>query len=303
MSTRSIPPAKVRRLAMLLAAENFSSITQLSNNLRISRATIRRYQQRIKELGYSFAEFSALSPSSTRTTLRKKVIQKPRSKRYTTLMSILPDVWERVSEGVADISEIWAEYKNRHPHGYGYAQFAEHFRAWRQAHGFRTALPSKWRVTHISGQDVLELKKWRRSNNRIKWAKAVAILDLNQGTPITLLCSKLEKSLRIIKRWRQTYMDNGLDALRSPLHKRQSRECLDGMKKKLDRLVEILHESPQLHGINRASWSLKTLSRAYEAKYGDPIGMSTISQYIRAQGYSFKKARRVRSEEHTSELQ
>lgn len=81
MSTRSIPPAKIRRLATLLAAENFSSITQLSNNLRISRATIRRYQQRIKERGYSFAEFSALSPSSTRTALRKKVVQKPHSKR------------------------------------------------------------------------------------------------------------------------------------------------------------------------------------------------------------------------------
>jgi transposase len=116
---------------------------------------------------------------------------------------------------------------------------------------------------------------------------------LNQGTPITILCSKLEKSLRVIKRWRKAYIENGLDGLRSPQHRRQSQEKLEEMKKKRDRMVEILHESPQLHGINRASWSLKTLSRAYEAQYGEPIGMSTISEYISAQGYAFKKARRV----------
>lgn len=112
MSTQSIPPAKVRRLATLLAADNFSSITQLSSTLRISHSTIRRYQQRIKALGYSFAEFSKLSPLSTRTALRKEIIQKPRSKRYLTLMSILPDVWDSVSEGENNIYDIWGHIKN-----------------------------------------------------------------------------------------------------------------------------------------------------------------------------------------------
>jgi hypothetical protein len=111
--------------------------------------------------------------------------------------------------GEANLRESWTEYRNRYPHGYGYSQFTEHFRAWRQVHGFRTTPSSNWRVTHILEQDVSELKKWRRSNNRIKWAKSVAILDLNQGTPITILCSKLEKSLRVIKRWRKAYIENG----------------------------------------------------------------------------------------------
>lgn len=293
MSTRSIPPAKVRRLATLLAAENFSSITQLSNTLRISRATIRRYQQRIKELGYSFAEFSKLGPSSTRTALRKKVIQKPRAKRYITLMSILPDVWDSVSEGENNIYDIWVAYKKRHPNGYGYSQFAASFHLWRQAHGFRAALPNKWCISHISDQDIVELKTWRRSNNRIKWAKAVVILELNKGAPVTFLCSKVEKSRRIIQRWRQSYIEKGLEGLRSQKHKNFSQETLDEIKQKSDRIVEILHESPQLHNINRASWSLKTLAHAYEAKFGDSIGMSTISEYLRAKGYSFKKARRV----------
>jgi len=48
-----------------------------------------------------------------------------------------------------------------------------------------------------------------------------------------------------------------------------------------------------IYGINRASWSLKTLSHAFEKKHGATIGISTISEYIHSQGYSFKKARKV----------
>ena len=158
---------------------------------------------------------------------------------------------------------------------------------------YELASRTKWRIAHVCAGDVAELKKWRRSNDRIKWAKAVVILDLHQGIAITNLCSKLEKSQRVVKRWIKAYTENGIDGLRSPHPRHQSPEKLEEMKKKRDRMVEILHESPQLHCINRASWSLKTLSRAYEAQYGEPIGMSTISEYISAEGYAFRKARRV----------
>ena len=222
MPAWSIPLAKVRRLAVLHAAESVPSISRLSKILSISRTTIRMYRRRIQESGYSFADFRALSPKETRVVLRQHVIGKPRPERYTTLLSILPEVGRLVFEGEANLRESWKEYRNRYPHGYGYSQFTEHFRAWRQVHGFRTTPSSKWRVTHILEQDVSELKKWRHSNNRIKWAKAVAILDLNQGTSITTLCSKLEKSLRVIKRWRRAYIENGLDGLRSPQYRRHS---------------------------------------------------------------------------------
>jgi hypothetical protein len=64
-------------------------------------------------------------------------------------------------------------------------------------------------------------------------------------------------------------------------------------KGKRDRIIQILHETPQIHGINRASWSLKTIVQAYEKQYCESIGKSTISEYVRAEGYTFRKARRV----------
>jgi hypothetical protein len=55
----------------------------------------------------------------------------------------------------------------------------------------------------------------------------------------------------------------------------------------------LLHETPQLHGINRAAWGIKSLAEAYCRAYGSPIGKSTVSAYIRQQGFAFRKARKV----------
>ena len=74
---------------------------------------------------------------------------------------------------------------------------------------------------------------------------------------------------------------------------RQGPERIAGMKQKRDRIIGLLHETPQIHGINRASWSLNTLARAFGKKYGETIGKSTLSEYVKAEGYTFKKARRV----------
>jgi hypothetical protein len=73
---------------------------------------------------------------------------------------------------------------------------------------------TRWRVIHIREEDVAELKKWRRSNNRTNWAKAVVILDSHKGTALTGLCTKVEKSLRLVKRWLVAFGKKGIDGLR-----------------------------------------------------------------------------------------
>jgi transposase len=151
----------------------------------------------------------------------------------------------------------------------------------------------KWRALPLSQEDMLELKKWRRSNDRTKWAKAVVLIDSHQGERPRDLSSKVEKSPRLVKEWVETYMQRGLRALCVHPTKRQSPEILASIKEKRDRIIEILHEAPQIHGINRASWSLKALAGAFEKQYGESMGKSTISDYVRAEGYRFRKARQV----------
>ena len=150
-----------------------------------------------------------------------------------------------------------------------------------------------WRVTHVSEEDLVELKKWRRSNNRTNWAKAVVVLDSQGGAELKSLNSKVEKSIRLLKRWLVAYKENGMDGLRGMEIRNVNPDKVMEMETKRDRIIEVLHESPRLHGINRASWSLGTLARAYERQYDESIGKSTISEYVRAEHYSFRKARRV----------
>ena len=63
--------------------------------------------------------------------------------------------------------------------------------------------------------------------------------------------------------------------------------------KKKERLVKIIHEPPSLHGVNRTTWTLETLSAAYQKVYGEGVSRSMVSQYFKELGYKFKKARKV----------
>ena len=63
-------------------------------------------------------------------------------------------------------------------------------------------------------------------------------------------------------------------------------------RKKKERLIKIIHETPNAYGINRASWSLQALSEAYGKTYGEHASRSSVSEYFIAAGYKFKKAKK-----------
>lgn len=131
------------------------------------------------------------------------------------------------------------------------------------------------------------------SRDRGMWERAVAILELHKGVQITKISKKIERSCRTIRQWRGCFLENGFDNL----DLRRSRKIKDDVAEhiliKKKRLIRLVHESPQVHKINRTSWSLKTLAQAYGAVYGESISKSTISAYVRAEGYTFNKAKKV----------
>jgi len=86
-------------------------------------------------------------------------------------------------------------------------------------------------------------------------------------------------------------VDQGLDGLNLSRTRSVDKKTRDAIEAKKERLSKLIHEPPSLHGINRASWSLKTA--AYEKVYGTPISRSMVSAYFIAMGYKFKKARKV----------
>jgi len=294
MGAPRIAVSKIRLLAALHVPDRIPSISSLAKIIRVAKSTVVRYRGFIKASGYSFSDFAALPPGEMDAIVDQLAMRhrKPRQ-RYATLLTIFPQIQGNLSDGTENLKQGWAAYKTHHPEGYEYSQFAAHFRSWRETQGLPISLFTKWQVPHITQEDMDELKRWRRSNDRSRWAKAVVVIDSHRGIGTTNLSSKVEKSCRIVKSWIDAYKQQGILALRANRKRRQSSKKLAEMEQKRNRIIEILHETPQIHGINRASWSLKTLAQAFEKQYRQPISKSTISEYVIAEGYTFKKARSV----------
>ncbi len=293
MPGRQIPVYRIRRVAELYGHGGSPTIAHLAKTLGISRGMVRRCRTYIMNTGYSYAEFATLYPKKIHSLLKRENPKQVPTERYITLLKILPEVHKYFYNGSANLKQSWRQYKSLNPDGYGYSQFVANLRKWQSHQRMQVARCTKWRIIHIREEDAAELKKWRRSNNRTNWAKAVVILDSHKGKTLTGLCTKVEKSIRVARRWIAAFEKKGIDGLRGRDKHRLNPDKLAEMKTKRDQIIGILHESPSLHGINRASWSLETLAHAYERKYKKPMGRSTISDYVRAERYTFRKARRV----------
>ncbi|MBF0547720.1 MAG: helix-turn-helix domain containing protein [Candidatus Riflebacteria bacterium] len=179
------------------------------------------------------------------------------------------------------------------PSGYSYGHFVALFRAWQIEGGLKIHFLDKWRVNSLSEKAILELKKWRHSKDKRLWAKAVSILDCYSEFSLLSICKKIERSPRIVKRWISEFNEGGVSAL-FPKEKRQ--QCpiqIEKIKERRNRIINLLHESPHLHQINRASWSFEAISKAYQFCHQEKISRSTISECIRAEGYGFRKAKKV----------
>jgi transposase len=152
---------------------------------------------------------------------------------------------------------------------------------------------NKWSIPEYSQEDVATLKEWRLSTERRKWERAVVLLELHKGTNVSLISRKVERSRLTIRKWRRTCMSKGIAGLDLPRTRKTPQSVLDKIALNKNRLIQLLHEAPLLHNINRTSWSLDTLAQAYNTLYSEQISRSSISEYIRSEGYTFKKARTV----------
>jgi transposase len=118
-------------------------------------------------------------------------------------------------------------------------------------------------------------------------------MDLHAGSGLISLCSKIERSSSVVKRWITGYLNDGLAGVPPRQIKELSSETISHIEGKKQRLIEILHQSPSLYNVNRTSWSLKTLAETYKAEHGQPMSKTMISAYVRLMGYRFRTAKRV----------
>jgi transposase len=144
----------------------------------------------------------------------------------------------------------------------------------------------------ISSGEQTVLEGWRTSNNRSLWSKAVTILDGNILS-VSEIAAKVECPAARIRKWMIKYDKQGLTGLEGTRKIRSPGKRGDRLERNRKLILEILHNRPKAFAINRASWSLRSLSIAFEMHYAQKLSDRTISRLIKRSGYSFKKTRRV----------
>ena len=99
--------------------------------------------------------------------------------------------------------------------------------------------------------------------------------------------------MRRPSKWCANYKRSGIDGLPIKRVRKLSEETQTVIKKKRTFDQDHPRNAERLrHQFNRASWSLRELSEAYEKTYGERVSRSSISEYFIAAGYKFKKAKK-----------
>ena len=292
MPAKKISPKKVKGILILYASSGLNQ-AKLARTYKVSRSTVKSYVTLYENSALSLPDLTKLKDSGIIDALFSPSKKMEENSRHFFLKNHFPIIHNRLREEPIELKNIWEEYKQVNPSGYEYSQFVSLYNNWREQSGYEKRRFNKWVIKTISEKDLKVLKEWRLSSNRRKWERAVALLELHKGTEITKISRKIERSCRTIKKWHSVYLNNGIEYLDLGRSRKVCNQLVDGIKLKKERLIKLIHEPPSLHEINRTSWSLETLAQAYRKFCGENISRSTVSEYVRSEGYTFKKARKV----------
>ncbi len=263
----------------------------IARSFKIAKSTVHAYIKLYDNSDLVHKDILNLSANNIAASIRpqKNIYQ---NARHALLNDRLLQYHQRLKNENTDLKTLWQEYSQNEPAGFKYSQFVDLYHRWRKGNEFTKVSFNKWQL-NISEEDEKELSKWRLSCEKGKWERAVALLDLHRGGNITKISRKIERSCQTIKKWHAVYIDKGIEYLDLRRTKEVPGQIVDNIRLKKERIIKLIHESPSLHDINRTSWSLQTLAQAYANIYDETISKSSISEYVRSEKYTFKKARTV----------
>lgn len=285
MPAHRIPARKIGFIFHLLQLEDIN-YRKTARELKITRVTVKKYAADIRSYIRHFPDRQADDAAYLKSLRQEATLLG----HYFSLSTLYPGIVDALTTGSTRKIE-WAKYKAVYPQGHGYSQFCALFSRWcKENH--QTIVPSQKRSLIFSDEDRRELIKWKRSNNKTKWMQAGVLLEWIKGGSIHAMAQKWGTCRRRIQKWLNLYKQSGLAGLEKKSRK-SNEEVHNNIQRKKANLIKLLHETPKLHGINRSAWGIKTLAAAYYGIYGTAISQSVVSQYIREEGYSFKKAKRV----------
>src|SRR3984893_6181896 len=284
-----LPAYKIRKLLQQCLADNFTK-TQTANQLRIARSSATKYVNAFRRSALTLSDIERARQADFAALLFPNITRASPPDRKIRLLARLASVHSRIEHDGLSVLDAWREEVASKQCNYKYSQFASLYSQWRDEHGLQGLPRAKRRSVLVKPLDSQVLKSWQRSHDRRKWEMRVALLGLSSGRSVSELCDKIGRARRTVEKWYLGYAHAGIDGLSLKRSRKLSDKSQEAIQEKKKRLIKIIHETPNIYGINRASWSLQALSNAYRETYCESVSRSSISEYFISAGYKFKKA-------------
>jgi len=190
MSNKSISANKIFKIFEFYALNGLNK-TQIAKVLNISRGTVYKYVNYYEQSEFTYADLFIHQDKIIADIKSQARIIFNTHKKLERLMMFFPIVHNRLILGGTTLKKLWAEYLQNEPYGYKYSQFVHNYHKWQETNNLNVINLKKWKIEIIEVDDLLLLKKWKHSNNRSKWEKSVALLDLYKGKSILGACPRI----------------------------------------------------------------------------------------------------------------
>jgi len=142
----------------------------------------------------------------------------------------------------------------------------------------------------LSDEEILVLKKYKRSTHKNHSRRATGILMINDGRCLLDIEQSTNSPSSTIYKWLRRFKDKRLESIETHSHcpQREERQA-----ERQRRILDIVHKMPAAFGINRTTWTYGAIIQAYMIEYGCEIGSGMIKAAVQKSGYKWQRARRV----------
>jgi len=123
----------VRKVKEILRLKHASGLSdrQIARSCKVSRSTVADYLRRAKVAGVSWPEAAELTEVQLEERLFPTEHLPSLAHRPPPDCQYIYDQLRRYRSVNLTLMQLWLEYKEKHPDGYQYTQFCEHYRRWR----------------------------------------------------------------------------------------------------------------------------------------------------------------------------
>lgn len=135
------------RLKQIIRHRNHGMALQtISKTLGIARNTVKKYLQLIESRGLSHSELLKMEDGELNSLLAEP--GHTSDARFLDMKAFFPYMSEELKRTGVNRWNLWGEYKTKHPDGYSYSQFCDHFRQW------CSCLKASMHMDHVPGDKL-----------------------------------------------------------------------------------------------------------------------------------------------------